>query len=286
VLLGAELRFHGIQNTVRALYWLKLRLADDEDFGLAANKIGVRRSYAYELLKLYKHLDDLEHWAKIYQQQHGEYPLPWAMMRHVGVGLGKQTPRGRPIRRDRFIARMQREIERLRAALSESEVRESDLRNKLAERDAQIADLREQLPDGSERSDGHAPQGRYWLTPPQVYRELDREFSFTFDPCPCPLPDGWNGLEIEWGKANYVNPPFRRDDVMHGRGITDFVRKSIAELASGKLSVLILPVPDYVTTLLKAGAEIRPLGRVPFLEAETGEPAPHPPNVAVFVLRP
>jgi len=182
---------------------------------------------------------------------------------------------------------MQREIERLRAALSESETREAELRNKLAERDARIANLRTQLPDGSERPNrDEAPERRYWLTPPELYRELECEFHFTFDPCPYPPPDGWNALGIEWGKVNYVNPPFRRDDVVQGRRITAFVRKAIAEQASGNLSVLVLPVHDHVTTLFTAGAEMRPLGQVPFLEVETRRPAPHPPNVALFVLRP
>ena len=30
----------------------------------------------------------------------------------------------------------------------------------------------------------------YWLTPLALYETLDAEFSFTFDPCPFPLPEG------------------------------------------------------------------------------------------------
>ena len=48
----------------------------------------------------------------------------------------------------------------------------------------------------------------YWLTPPEVYTPLDQEFNFDFDPCPYPLPEGFDGLTCEWGKSNYVNPPF------------------------------------------------------------------------------
>lgn len=127
------------------------------------------------------------------------------------------------------------------------------------------------------------PRGRFWITPLDIYRDLDAEFHFTFDPCP--YPEGFNSLEMEWGKSNYVNPPFRKGDVFGERGTTAFVRKAIAEQQKGKTSVVVLPVHDYVTILLKAGAEIRPLGRTGFLDIETGEPAPHPSNTCLFVLR-
>ena len=41
-------------------------------------------------------------------------------------------------------------------------------------------------------------QKHYWLTPPDVYASLDAEFAFDFDPCPYPLPDGFDGLTCEW----------------------------------------------------------------------------------------
>ena len=55
-----------------------------------------------------------------------------------------------------------------------------------------------------------APDGKhYWLTPPALYAELNAEFHFDFDPCPYPLPDGFDGLTCEWGQRNYVKggPP-------------------------------------------------------------------------------
>ena len=90
---------------------------------------------------------------------------------------------------------------------------------------------------------------------------------------------------MDWGKSNYVNPPFSKDDVVEGRGATAFVRKAITEQREGKTSVLVLPVFDYVTRLLLAGAEIRPLGRVPFEDVDSSKKAPHPANIACFVLR-
>lgn len=117
---------------------------------------------------------------------------------------------------------------------------------------------------------------RYWLTPPGVYKKLDNEFHFDFDPCPCPKPDGYDSLLIEWGKSNYVNPPFRRADGVDGKGPTAFVRKAIEENKKGKTVVLMIPVQSYVNLLLEAGAEIRSAGRVKWLETDTGEPCKSP----------
>ena len=43
----------------------------------------------------------------------------------------------------------------------------------------------------------------YWLTPPELYETLDKEFNFDFDPCPFPLPDGFDGLTCDWKNSNY-----------------------------------------------------------------------------------
>ncbi len=133
---------------------------------------------------------------------------------------------------------------------------------------------------------GGQRSGRYWLTPPALWRKLDAEFHFDHDPCPYPLPKGWNALIGEWGQSNYVNPPFRKEDAVGVSGITAFVRKAISEQQKGKTSVLVLPVFDYITLLLDAGAEVRPLGRVPFREVDSRRTAPHPANIAAFILRP
>jgi hypothetical protein len=129
---------------------------------------------------------------------------------------------------------------------------------------------------------GRSGSGRFWLTPPSLYQSLDDEFHFDFDPCPCPLPDGWDGLKIAWGKSNFVNAPFRKSD---GPGLTTFVRRAIAEQQHGKSSVLIIPTVEAVDLLVTAGAEIRPLGRVPFLDADTGEEWRNPVVVTCFILR-
>ena len=132
---------------------------------------------------------------------------------------------------------------------------------------------------------------RYWLTPPDVYANLEEVYGpFDFDPCPCPLPEGFNGLELPWGRMNYVNPPFRPHDVENTdlppsrRGPTAFVHKAIAEHKEGRGSVLVLPVQSYVMHLAAAGAEIISLGRVKWLDTETREPYKSPSPICAFIL--
>ena len=112
---------------------------------------------------------------------------------------------------------------------------------------------------------------RYWISPPEFLSKLDGEFHFDFDPCPYPLPTGYNSLLVPWGKRNYVNPPFRKKDSPHG-GPAAFVRKAIAERAAGKTSVLVLPAPWSIGLLMAAGAEIRFGGNVRWLEVDSRKP--------------
>jgi hypothetical protein len=122
----------------------------------------------------------------------------------------------------------------------------------------------------------------YWITPPEIYKTLNEEFCFDYDPCPYPLPENFNGLNVDWGEVNYVNPPFHR---YGGIGPTAFVRKGISENARGKTVVIVLPTASYVNLLLEAGAEIRPLGRVRWLHTETRKPMKNPSQITCFVLR-
>ncbi len=96
---------------------------------------------------------------------------------------------------------------------------------------------------------------RYWLTPPNVMDELSRHYGpFDFDPCPHPVPEGFNGLEVPWGSMSYVNPPFRPHDGINGKGPTAFVHKAIAEHKEGRGSVLVLPLIErlgvHLSTLI------------------------------------
>ena len=125
---------------------------------------------------------------------------------------------------------------------------------------------------------------RYWLTPLDIYKQLDTEFHFDFDPCPYPCPDGYNSLITPWGKMNYCNPPFRKTDGnIHGP--TAFVRKAIKEKEKGNSTVLLIPAQSYINLLLEAGAELRPAGRTRFLEVDTKEPLPSPSPTILAILQ-
>lgn len=143
---------------------------------------------------------------------------------------------------------------------------------------------------GSKFADGSAADGKhYWLTPPDLYRELDAEFNFDFDPCPYPLPDGFNGLECEWGQRNYVNPPFG-SVLVDGRkkGITAWIRKAKAEAEKGKLSVVVYPIDKWIFIALgNVSRDFRNLGDVRWHATEDGSPGKGTGrHIACFVIRP
>ena len=135
---------------------------------------------------------------------------------------------------------------------------------------------------------GAADGKHYWLTPPALYRELDEQYAFDFDPCPYPLPEGFDGLTCEWGASNYVNPPF--GSIMHDgkkKGATAWARKAIAEHAKGKRVVLVYPIDKWVLMLLAAGAKVENLGDVRWHATEDGTPGKGTGrHIAAFVLEP
>lgn len=133
-----------------------------------------------------------------------------------------------------------------------------------------------------------APDGKhYWLTPPELYAQLNSEFGFTFDPCPFPKPADFDGLTTPWGASNYVNPPF--GSILHNgkrKGPTAWARKAIAEHAQGKSVVLVYPIDKWVLMLLAAGAEVRNLGDVRWLSTEDGSVGNGTGrHIAAFILR-
>ncbi len=125
---------------------------------------------------------------------------------------------------------------------------------------------------------------RYWITPPELYKELDNEFNFDYDHCPNPRPEGFNSLLIPWGRMNYCNPPFRKTDG-NTHGPTAFVRKAIAEQLEGKSTVLLIPAQSYINLLLEAGAELRSAGRTRFLEVDTRDQLKGPSPTILAILR-
>ena len=108
-----------------------------------------------------------------------------------------------------------------------------------------------------------------WKTPSGFYKELDKEFHFDFDPCPSN--PTFDGLAIEWGETNFVNPPYARE-------ITKWIEKAFEEWKKGKTIVMLLPsrtdtkwFHDYV---MKA-KEIRFIkGRLKFDDQKNSAPFP------------
>lgn len=102
-----------------------------------------------------------------------------------------------------------------------------------------------------------------WKTPDEFYHSLNTEFGFDFDPCPLNHDMSWDGLAIEWGNRNYINPPYSR--ILK----ESFVKKAIEESQKGKLCVMLLPVStstklfhDYIKPNAKEIRFIR--GRIAF----------------------
>lgn len=137
---------------------------------------------------------------------------------------------------------------------------------------------------------GNGDDGKhYWLTPPDLYAQLDAEFHFTFDPCPYPQPEGFDGLTREWGERNYVNPPF--GSIIHQgkkKGPTAWMRKAIVEQGNGRLSVVVYPVDKWVLMMLKAtGSKVRNLGDVRWCATEDGSQGKGTGrHIAAFILEP
>lgn len=137
----------------------------------------------------------------------------------------------------------------------------------------------------------HVGNGRdakhYWLTPADLYDKMNADFAFTFDPCPYPLPDGFDGLTCEWGSSNYVNPPF--GSIMHQgkkKGPTAWARKAIEEHKKGKDVVFVYPIDKWVLMLLQVSAEVMNLGDVRWLATEDGTQGKGTGrHIAAFVLK-
>jgi site-specific DNA-methyltransferase (adenine-specific) len=130
-----------------------------------------------------------------------------------------------------------------------------------------------------------------WATPRKLYEELNTEFRFDFDPCPLNsgeiLPEN-DGLIIEWGSRNFVNPPYSQ------KLKEAFVRRAVEYQSKGKMSVMLLPVSTSTVLFhewIKPNAsEIRFLrGRVKFEginsfgELVTNKAGMHDSMIAVFL---
>ena len=103
-----------------------------------------------------------------------------------------------------------------------------------------------------------------WATPPYFYDKLNAVYKFDFDPCPWCHSMEWDGLRVEWGARNFVNPPYSR------KLKEAFVNKAVEEMHKGKLSVMLLPVSTstvlYHDVIKPNATSIESVrGRIPFI---------------------
>lgn len=118
-----------------------------------------------------------------------------------------------------------------------------------------------------------------WGTPDNVYSYLVEVFGkFDFDPCPM-LNDvnKWNGLEAEWKKNNFVNPPYSKTK--------EWIEKGIIEMEKGKRSVFLIAsrtdTKVWHEKIFEKASEIYFIkGRISFVGGNSG--APFPSAIIVF----
>jgi len=114
-----------------------------------------------------------------------------------------------------------------------------------------------------------------WNTPESFYQKLNEEFHFDFDPCPSN--PNFDGLIIDWGKRNFVNPPFSEWQT--------WVKKGFEESKKGKLIVFLIAARTdtkaFHEIILPYATEIRFIkGRMKF--GDSRKSAPFPSMIVVF----
>ena len=133
-------------------------------------------------------------------------------------------------------------------------------------------------------------QKQNWKTPKEFYDILDKEFQFTFDPCPedrvikvfGALQSKFDGLSMNWGERNFVNPPYNQ--------VSKWIKKGFQESQKGKLVVFLIPARTdtkwFHELILPHAKEIRFIkGRLQFIDADTNEKkdrAPFPSMLIIF----
>lgn len=117
-----------------------------------------------------------------------------------------------------------------------------------------------------------------WATPAEYYQEIDKEFHFTYDPCPL---YGSGGLtDTKWVGRVYVNPPY-------GRGIGEWVQKGFDQSLMHYCELVVMLLPARTDTkwfheiILPNAKEIRFIkGRLKFGGSKNS--APFPSMLVIF----
>ena len=83
-------------------------------------------------------------------------------------------------------------------------------------------------------------QSVHWSTPEGLYLELDKEFHFTYDPCPLDCKDLTKGLLQDWNGRVFINPPYNN--------ISNFLNKARLELKKGHIQLAVFLIPSRTDT--------------------------------------
>jgi site-specific DNA-methyltransferase (adenine-specific) len=118
-----------------------------------------------------------------------------------------------------------------------------------------------------------------WETPKELYDELNKEFSFNFDPCPITWKEGdADGLQVEWGSSTFCNPPYSK--------VALWIKKAYDEWKKGKQVVMLINAITDTKAFheyIYGNAELRFLkGRIKFIDP--ANPKKQQPNVKPSML--
>jgi len=125
--------------------------------------------------------------------------------------------------------------------------------------------------------EGNKVDGKhYWLTPPEMWENLQKRYPGIWDCCPYPRPEGYDALKVPWRKFTYCNAPFGTTIDENGRriGVTAWVRKAIYEQSLGNTIVMVFPMDYGFHLLLDAEGEMRSIGEVMWRAIEDGSAQP------------
>lgn len=115
-----------------------------------------------------------------------------------------------------------------------------------------------------------------WATPRELYRSLDAEFGFNFDPCPLDAEtDGRSPLFSEWShKRVFCNPPYGPE-----------IGKFLDRATEADLAVFLLPARTdtrwFHEEVLPKAREVRFIrGRLKF--GDSANSAPFPSMIVIY----